>query len=54
MLEGSRNIYPIGRYGRWRFRGIADAIGDGFVAGSGLCRSQPVIPLKPVRAKLGQ
>ena len=28
------NIYPIGRYGRWIFQGIADSIRDGFVAGS--------------------
>jgi protoporphyrinogen oxidase len=28
------NIYPIGRYGRWIFQGIADSIRDGFFAGS--------------------
>jgi protoporphyrinogen oxidase len=27
-------IYQIGRYGRWRFQGIADSIRDGFVAGN--------------------
>ena len=33
MLEDN-GIYQIGRYGRWRFQGIADSIRDGFVAGS--------------------
>lgn len=28
------NIYMIGRYGRWRFQGIADSIRDGFIAGA--------------------
>jgi protoporphyrinogen oxidase len=51
MLE-DKNIYQIGRYGRWRFQGIADSIRDGFAAGSSWCSSQPVIPLQPVRAAL--
>lgn len=29
-----QHIYPIGRYGRWIFQGIADSIRDGFFAGS--------------------
>jgi protoporphyrinogen oxidase len=29
-----KDVYQIGRYGRWRFQGIADSIRDGFVAGS--------------------
>jgi protoporphyrinogen oxidase len=33
LLE-DKGIYQIGRYGRWRFQGIADSIRDGFVAGS--------------------
>jgi hypothetical protein len=33
LLE-DRGIYRIGRYGCWRFQGLADSIGDGFVAGS--------------------
>jgi protoporphyrinogen oxidase len=33
MLE-DKGIYQIGRYGRWRFQGIADSIRDGFMAGS--------------------
>jgi hypothetical protein len=33
VLE-DKGIYQIGRYGRWRFQGIADSIRDGFVAGS--------------------
>jgi hypothetical protein len=33
MLE-HRGIYRIGRYGCWRLQGLADSIGDGFVAGS--------------------
>jgi protoporphyrinogen oxidase len=28
------NIYPIGRYARWVFQGIADSIRDGFFAGT--------------------
>jgi hypothetical protein len=33
LLE-DKGIFQIGRYGRWRFQGIADSIRDGFVAGS--------------------
>jgi hypothetical protein len=33
LLE-DHGIYQLGRYGRWRFQGIADSIKDGFVAGS--------------------
>jgi hypothetical protein len=33
VLE-DQGIYQVGRYGRWRFQGIADSIRDGFVAGS--------------------
>jgi protoporphyrinogen oxidase len=33
LLE-DKGIYQIGRYGRWRFQGIAESIRDGFVAGS--------------------
>jgi protoporphyrinogen oxidase len=29
-------IYPIGRYGRWIFQGIADSLKDGFFVGAGL------------------
>ncbi|NJN02680.1 MAG: protoporphyrinogen oxidase-like protein [Leptolyngbyaceae cyanobacterium RM1_1_2] len=32
----AQDIYPIGRYGRWHFQGIADSIRDGFYAGAGL------------------
>lgn len=32
-LEGEQ-IYPVGRYARWIFQGIADSIRDGFYAGS--------------------
>jgi protoporphyrinogen oxidase len=46
MLE-DKGIYQIGRYGRWRFQGIADSIRDGFVAGSSF-RAFPT--RKPVRA----
>lgn len=28
------NIYPVGRYGRWAFQGIADSIRDGLMAGA--------------------
>jgi hypothetical protein len=27
-------IYPIGRYARWRFQGIADSLQDGFFSGT--------------------
>jgi protoporphyrinogen oxidase len=30
----SRSIYPVGRYARWVFQGIADSIRDGLMAGS--------------------
>jgi hypothetical protein len=33
LLEDN-GVYRIGRYGRWRFQGLADSIRDGFVAGS--------------------
>jgi hypothetical protein len=29
-------IYPVGRYGRWVFQGIADSIRDGFMVGGAL------------------
>jgi protoporphyrinogen oxidase len=28
------DIFPVGRYGRWLFQGIADSVRDGFVVGS--------------------
>lgn len=28
------DIFPIGRYGRWVFQGIADSVRDGFIAGA--------------------
>ena len=31
-----RDIYQVGRYGRWGFQGIADSIRDGFVVGTAL------------------
>jgi protoporphyrinogen oxidase len=34
MLE-KYDIYPVGRYGRWIFQGIADSIKDGFFVGAG-------------------
>ncbi len=30
----AHGIYPVGRYGRWIFQGIADSIRDGFYAGA--------------------
>lgn len=30
----AENIYPVGRYARWVFQGIADSIRDGLIAGS--------------------
>jgi protoporphyrinogen oxidase len=30
------DIFPVGRYGRWVFQGIADSVRDGFIAGSSL------------------
>jgi protoporphyrinogen oxidase len=32
----SLDIYPIGRYGRWKFQGILDSIQEGFTAGASL------------------
>ncbi|MCL4302428.1 MAG: FAD-dependent oxidoreductase [Anaerolineae bacterium] len=32
----AHNIFPVGRYGRWVFQGIADSIRDGFVVGGAL------------------
>jgi hypothetical protein len=29
-------IFPVGRYGRWIFQGIADSIRDGFFTGAAL------------------
>jgi protoporphyrinogen oxidase len=37
LLE-SRQVFPVGRYARWVFQGIADSIRDGFYAGSALRR----------------
>ncbi len=31
-----KNIFPVGRYARWVFQGIADSVRDGFVAGASL------------------
>jgi protoporphyrinogen oxidase len=35
-LLKARDIFMVGRYGRWAFQGIADSIRDGFVAGGSL------------------
>lgn len=35
-----RDIYPVGRYARWVFQGIADSIRDGFYAGQSLRASR--------------
>ena len=32
----SHDIFPVGRYARWNFQGIADSIRDGFLAGAAL------------------
>jgi protoporphyrinogen oxidase len=47
MLE-DQGIYQIGRYGRWRFQGIADSIRDGFVAGSSFRSYRTCEPAYPV------
>jgi hypothetical protein len=37
MQELEQNdIYPVGRYARWIFQGIADSIRDGFIVGTSL------------------
>jgi protoporphyrinogen oxidase len=36
----AQGVFPVGRYARWVFQGIADSIRDGFVAGASL-RSEP-------------
>jgi hypothetical protein len=33
-LLHSHGVYPVGRYGRWVFQGIADSIRDGLLAGA--------------------
>ena len=33
----AKNIYPVGRYARWKFQGIADSIKDGLSAGERWC-----------------
>jgi hypothetical protein len=30
------NIFPIGRYARWTFQGIADSVRDGLFAGAAM------------------
>jgi hypothetical protein len=32
----ARDIFPVGRYGRWVFQGIADSIRDGLYVGGAL------------------
>jgi len=34
-----QNIYPVGRYARWVFQGIADSIRDGLMAGAAMSSS---------------
>ena len=34
-LEANR-VYPVGRYARWSFQGIADSIREGLLAGAAL------------------
>jgi protoporphyrinogen oxidase len=36
----AQSIYPVGRYARWIFQGIADSIRDGFIAGNSLRDAQ--------------
>ncbi len=43
-LLASRGIFMTGRYGRWRFQGIADSIRDGFLAGASFARREPLSP----------
>jgi len=35
MLE-ARGIFPVGRFARWRFQGIADSVRDGLMAGAAI------------------
>ena len=44
LLE-SYDIYPVGRYARWNFQGIADSIRDGFCAGVSLSTRQAKWPM---------
>lgn len=39
VLE-SHQIYPVGRYARWKFQGIAESIRDGLVAGASFKKSR--------------
>lgn len=44
----AKHIYPVGRYARWIFQGIADSIRDGFYAGSSFARRFEAEPAKQV------
>jgi hypothetical protein len=37
----SHSIFPVGRYGRWNFQGIADSLKDGFIAGGAFSMQGP-------------
>lgn len=43
----AHDVYPVGRYARWIFQGIADSIRDGFYAGSSFA---PAVERQVVRA----
>jgi hypothetical protein len=36
-----RDVYPVGRYARWIFQGIADSIRDGLFVGGALRDAHP-------------
>jgi protoporphyrinogen oxidase len=42
----THGIYPVGRYARWIFQGIADSIRDGFYAGSSFAPQSEMRPVK--------
>jgi protoporphyrinogen oxidase len=43
LLE-SRGVYPLGRYGRWVFQGIADSVRDGLFAGAAMRAGDGPVP----------
>lgn len=42
----AHDVYPVGRYARWIFQGIADSIRDGFYAGSSFAPQMAMAPVK--------
>lgn len=48
----SKGIYPVGRYGRWTFQGMAASIGEGLAAGTDLRALSEPAPSRRPRGEL--